>query len=87
MEDNKLVMMLNQIAAFHRRKPADAAVAEIMQHIQKYWEPRMRVGIMARLTEAGGAGLSPTARAAVEALAAGKSGGTPKPPIAEEMTH
>jgi formate dehydrogenase subunit delta len=86
MEDAKLVTMLNQIAAFHRRKPADLAVAEIVQHVQKYWEKRMRIGIIAHL-ETGGAGLSPNARAAVAALAERQPAETPKPPIAEEMTH
>jgi formate dehydrogenase subunit delta len=89
MEDAKLVTMLNQIAAFHRRKPAAQAVAEILQHVQKYWEKRMRVAIVAHL-EAGGAGLSPNARAAVAALAENRKPAAdelPKPPIAEEMTH
>jgi formate dehydrogenase subunit delta len=89
MEHDRLVTMLNQIAAFHRRKPADAAVAEILQHVQKYWEKRMRTAIIAHL-DAGGAGLSPNARAAVAALSAARkptADATPKPPIAEEMAH
>jgi len=56
MNIERLVMMVNQIAAFHRRK-GDAAGAEaVAEHLRKYWEPRMRVEIM-NYVRAGGAGL------------------------------
>lgn len=64
MDDTKLVGMINQIATFHRRKPADAAAAEICQHLQKFWEPRMRTAIYAHV-DAGGAGMDPNAKQGV----------------------
>ncbi len=60
MEAEKLVMMLNQIAAFYRRRPAEEAAVEVGRHVAKYWEPRMREQAYAYL-DAGGAGLDPNA--------------------------
>jgi formate dehydrogenase subunit delta len=42
-------------------------VPGITEHIKKFWDPRMRTAILAHL-EAGGSGLQPDVRAAVEAL-------------------
>jgi formate dehydrogenase subunit delta len=38
----KLVRMANQIAAFFRSKPHEEGVAGVAEHINKFWEPRMR---------------------------------------------
>lgn len=70
MDNHRLVTMANQIAAFHRRRPREEAVAEIAQHLRKFWEPRMRAAIRAHL-EAGGEGLDENARAAIQTLDAG----------------
>ncbi|MDX2257928.1 MAG: formate dehydrogenase subunit delta [Hyphomicrobiaceae bacterium] len=64
---DKLVMMANQIArnlAVYGEAKAAAGTAE---HIAKFWDPRMRAGIAARLA-AGGAGLDPVARRAIASL-------------------
>ncbi len=66
-EKDKLVSMANQIGKFYAREPADRAVSEIAAHIRKFWEPRMRHAIFAKLNE-GGEGLDPNPRAAVESL-------------------
>jgi formate dehydrogenase subunit delta len=67
MSPDKLVMMANQIGKFFATQGADAAVAGTTEHIQKYWDPRMRAAIVAHVT-AGGKGLDPQVRAAVESL-------------------
>ncbi|MFZ2101052.1 MAG: formate dehydrogenase subunit delta [Oricola sp.] len=42
MSPDKLVRMANQIATFFRSKPHDEAVAGVAEHINNFWEPRMR---------------------------------------------
>lgn len=63
----KLVMMANQIGTFFASQGPDQAVAGTADHIRKFWEPRMRRAILAHL-DAGGEGLSPNVRAALEML-------------------
>lgn len=70
MSPDKLVMMANQIGRFftpQRRIDVPAAIAD---HLEKFWDPAMRAAIVAHL-EAGGAGLDPPVRAAVERLQKG----------------
>jgi formate dehydrogenase subunit delta len=67
MKTEKLVMMANQIATFFAAQGEERAVPQIANHIEKFWDPRMRREIVAHL-EASGAGLNRLARAAVEAL-------------------
>ena len=67
--DNKLVYMANQIGKFFASQGAEQAVAGTAEHIQKFWNPRMRSAIFAHLAE-GGAGLDPNVRAALEKLQA-----------------
>ena len=63
----RLVYMANQIAKFFAsqkdRDPSEGAA----EHLRLYWEPRMRKAIIAHVA-AGGEGLDPVARAAVEKL-------------------
>jgi len=66
--DERLVTMANQIARFFASQPGDTAVAGVAQHIADFWDPRMRAHIRALAAAAGGAGLDPIARAAVERL-------------------
>ncbi len=55
----KLVYMANQIATFFESKPHDEGVAGIAEHINKFWDPRMRRQFFEML-DAGGAGMKPT---------------------------
>jgi formate dehydrogenase subunit delta len=71
MSLDKLVYMANQIAKFFASQGQEHAVTGTAEHIKKFWDPRMRSAIFAHL-EAGGAGLDPVAKAAVEQLAAAK---------------
>ena len=68
---DKLVMMANQIGLFFaRQREADPAVA-IADHLEKFWDPRMRAAIIAHLAE-GGAGLDGSVREAVGRMKAVK---------------
>jgi formate dehydrogenase subunit delta len=68
MDDDRLVIMANQIAQFFASQGAGAEAA-VADHIAKNWDPRMRAAILAHLAT-GGEGLAPVAKAAVERLAA-----------------
>jgi formate dehydrogenase subunit delta len=67
MSPEKLVYMANQIGKFFASQGAAKAPAAIAEHLQKFWDPRMRTAIVAHLN-AGGAGLDPFVREAVERL-------------------
>jgi formate dehydrogenase subunit delta len=62
----KLVHMANQIAAFFVSQPGDPA-EQVAKHLKAFWPPDMRRQIVAYL-EAGGEGLAPAAREAVQRL-------------------
>jgi formate dehydrogenase subunit delta len=67
MSPDKLVYMANQIGMFFRSQSDDAAAKGTAEHIKKFWDPRMREAIFAHL-DAGGAGLDPPVRQAIELL-------------------
>ncbi len=68
MNIERLVAMVNDIAAFFAADPnPDAAAEQVAGHLRKFWEPRMRAEIR-RCLEEGDAGLSPLARRGVERL-------------------
>jgi formate dehydrogenase subunit delta len=79
MQGNKLVTMVNQIATFHRRLALENAATEVAAHLERFWEPRMRKAIQAHL-DAGGDGLSPIAKRAVELSKARDEGRLPFDP-------
>jgi formate dehydrogenase subunit delta len=68
MSPEKLTYMANQIGKFFQHRPEAQAVADTADHLKKYWEPRMRNEIVAYF-KAGGAGLDPIPRKAVEWIA------------------
>lgn len=68
MSPDKLVFMANQIGKFFTSQGAASAPANIANHLKKFWDPAMRAAIVSHL-RAGGAGLDPDARLAVEQLA------------------
>jgi formate dehydrogenase subunit delta len=55
MSPDKLVYQANQIARFFRSKPHAEGVAGVAEHINKFWEPRIRRQFF-QLVEAGGKG-------------------------------
>lgn len=72
---DKLVRMVNQIAAELEYQQGTNAAAATWDHIWHFWDPRMRAQIIAHL-DAGGAGLGATGRDAVAML---RSGAEPSP--------
>jgi formate dehydrogenase subunit delta len=53
----KLVRMANQISAFFHSKPREEGIAGVAEHINKFWEPRMRRQLFEML-DSGGAGFN-----------------------------
>jgi hypothetical protein len=53
----KIVRMANQIGTFFESMPHDQGVTGIAEHINKFWEPRMRRHFF-EMVDAGGDGLS-----------------------------
>jgi formate dehydrogenase subunit delta len=70
VSDSRLVYMTNQIAIYFRTAPHEQAVAATLDHLKKFWEPRMRRQILEHLETHRGEGLSEIALAAVRRLAA-----------------
>jgi formate dehydrogenase subunit delta len=67
MSPDKLAYMANQIGKFFSHEPHDKAVASITDHLQKYWDPRMRRTIVAEYDSVKGR-LDPLVQEAVEKL-------------------
>lgn len=61
---DRLVYMANQIGKFFVSQGQDKAPAAIAEHLNKFWDPRMRSAIIAHL-QAGGAGLEEPVREAI----------------------
>jgi formate dehydrogenase subunit delta len=72
MQTDKLVIMANQIASYFAAYPEERAREEVLEHINAFWEPRMRTGLAECVRSDGGGGdLHPLARWAAEHLTAG----------------
>jgi formate dehydrogenase subunit delta len=68
MSVEHLVKMANDIGDFFRAEPERAdAVAGIANHLQRFWDPRMRRALMSYVKE-GGEGLDELVREAVATL-------------------
>lgn len=68
MSIEHLVKMANDIGDFFRAEPERAdAIAGIANHLQRFWDPRMRRALMS-YAAGGGEGLDELVRAAVATL-------------------
>ena len=68
MNADRLVQMANQISQFFESQAdREGAVAGVLDHLKRFWDPRMREAIVAHLAM-DGEGLRDVARAAVERL-------------------
>jgi formate dehydrogenase subunit delta len=67
MSPEKLAYMANQIGKFFAHQQEDQAVASIADHLQKFWDPRMRSTILAQ-SEVVKSQLDPLVRKALEQL-------------------
>ena len=59
MQHQDMLRMANQIASFFNGSGPEAAVRDAADHINKFWDPRMRTMLMAHLDK-GGEGLDET---------------------------
>jgi formate dehydrogenase subunit delta len=75
MSAGKLVKMANQIGKFFTPQRGSDAVAAFADHLQKFWDLRLRAAIIADVA-AGGAGLDGPVRQAVGRLKEAKGGAT-----------
>lgn len=83
MNPHRLAEMVNDIAAYFQAEPdRGAALEDMVLHLQRFWEPRMREQIVRHLQSGGDHGLVPLAREAVAELAT-RSGRLPTPPQPE----
>jgi formate dehydrogenase subunit delta len=67
MSPDKLIYMANQIGKFFASQGDDQAAAGIADHLEKYWDPRMRATMLEHFRHGGG-GLDPLVWRAVELL-------------------
>ena len=65
MKTEKLVRMANQIAGFFSHEGPERGAASVADHLQKFWDPRMRAQIAAAVEEGRAVGLDPIALSAV----------------------
>jgi formate dehydrogenase subunit delta len=59
MQQRDMIRMANQIAAFFNGSGPEVAARDSAEHINKFWDPRMRAELFAHLDK-GGEGLDPT---------------------------
>ncbi len=59
MQHQDMVRMANQIASFFNGSGPEVAVKDAAEHINKFWDPRMRAMLHAHL-DTGDEGLDPT---------------------------
>ena len=59
MQHDKLFYMANQIATFFKSTPEGARSAGVADHINKFWEPRMRTQLFGRVDAGDTDGLDP----------------------------
>jgi formate dehydrogenase subunit delta len=68
MDTDNLIRMANRIGEFFQAMPDRVEALEgIAQHLQKFWEPRMRLGLLAHCDAAGTSALLPIVRDAIAA--------------------
>ena len=63
----KLVRMANQIGTFFSAQSGPGGAASVADHINKFWEPRMRRQFL-HLFDMGGEGFSPIVREAAASV-------------------
>jgi formate dehydrogenase subunit delta len=68
MKTEKLVRMANQIAGFFSHEGPERGAASVADHLQKFWDPRMRSQIAAAVDEGRAEGLDPIALSAVRQI-------------------
>ncbi len=72
MNNEKLIRMANEIAAFFRPYPEQQAVSGIRDHLVAFWTRKMRDAVLTHAVR-GGEGLDPLVVKALQISSAGKS--------------
>jgi formate dehydrogenase subunit delta len=68
MDAQKLIQMANQIGDFFDAMPDhEEALTGIANHLQRFWEPRMRRQLLASLDQGNAADLNPVVVSAIRA--------------------
>ena len=67
MSPDKMLHMANQIAVFFETKPHAEGLEGYADHINRFWEPRMRRQLLDHIA-AGGTGLRPLALEATDMI-------------------
>ena len=67
MSPDKLAYMANQIGKFFAHQGEEKTVAGIADHLEKFWDPRMRKTIL-EYAAGDGAGLQPAVLKAIQRL-------------------
>jgi formate dehydrogenase subunit delta len=83
MSPEKLIRQANQIATFFRSRPHDEAVAGVAEHINRFWEPRMRRQLF-EMVEAGGEGFHQLVLEAIPQIRPVPQEWMPEPPGDQE---
>jgi formate dehydrogenase subunit delta len=66
MQPERLIQMANSIAQFFEAQPdREQAAAGVAEHIQKFWEPRMRRQLLGIVATPDGDALSPLVQQAL----------------------
>ncbi|TFF20465.1 formate dehydrogenase [Jiella endophytica] len=68
MERDKLVYMANQIAKFFESAPEGARSKGVADHINKFWEPRMRTQLFERFDAGRTSEMNPLVLEAMDAI-------------------
>jgi formate dehydrogenase subunit delta len=69
MRIDNLIRMANRIGTFFEAMPdRTQALADIAQHIQRFWEPRMRRQLLAHVEAHQGEGVDPIVLAALRQI-------------------
>lgn len=67
MSPEKMVLMANQIATFFKSQPGDDQAERIANHLQDFWDPRMRAQLRDYVAK-GGEGLDASALKAAQMI-------------------
>jgi hypothetical protein len=67
MQTRDMIRMLNQIGEFFKSYTEKEAIEGIAEHINKFWDPRMRKDLFAYIDQ-GGQGIAPLVMTAVPAI-------------------
>ncbi|MBY6088821.1 formate dehydrogenase subunit delta [Maritimibacter alkaliphilus] len=65
MSHDKLIYMANQIATFFETQPGSDQAEHVADHLNDFWEPRMRAQLLAMVARGEAEGLRPLARSAM----------------------